>query len=220
MKAPFFVLVIIVSAFSGFCQSTPVDTKRTDDEIILIDKKENKKYGLEAQFYGVNIKYGENSESSAKIIRSIVFKDLKNGSETKYESSSTTAQAANFYFTDVWSPDDEYLILPLGKFEGFAILESKDALNNIKLNKYFDTIRISSANSKRFYWHDFEKWEDNSTLNFRAGLEGDMFAFKYNFEKKALACYQEKCEEFDIGFNNKGKIKPIKKGIVEPLQVH
>lgn len=219
MNATVFCLLISVFACLGFCQSTTPDNVSKNDETILIDKKANKKYGIEAQFYGIDLKDAENNKNSAKVIRQVVLKDVKTGSEAKYSVKSDTEQAADLYFTNVWSPDEEHLILPIGKFEGFAIFKAKDALNDIKTNKFFDTIRAKSVNSGDF-WHDFEKWEDNSTISFRAGLSGDMFAFKYNIEKSELYCYRAKCEEFDTGFNLKGQVKPIKKGDIEPTKVH
>jgi hypothetical protein len=213
------LLIIILILTTGFVSCQPEQKKANEDELFLLSQKENKKYSLTAAFYGIRHNAAGKDELSYTIIQKVVLK--KTGGNVEGITYNATGQipAGDFYFTEVWSPDEEYLVLPIGKFEGFAIFKAKDALNDIKANKYFDTIKTKSVNSG-WFWHDFEKWEDNSTISFRAGLYGDMFAFKYNFEKKALACYQEKCEEFDIGFNNKGKIKPIKKGIVEPLQVH
>lgn len=216
MKLICLLFLFIFVSQSGFCQS--VKTKKQDDETVIITQKANKKYNLTATFYGINFRYGQNDETESKIIRHIVFRDEKSGKETRYvPPENSTEQAADFYFTDVWSPDEEYAILPLGKFEGFGIFEAKDALTNIKGNKYFDIIKVKSVNSG-FFWHDFEKWKDDSTFGFRAGLDGDMFAFKYNIKKSELYCFREKCEEFDIGINSRGKTKPIKKGDIETLK--
>ncbi len=102
--------------------------------------------------------------------------------------------------------------------EGFGIFKVKDGLDAVKENKYFDTIKVK-LNTSGWFYHTFEKWEDNSTFSFRAGLDGDMFAYKYNVEKKELYCYQESCEQQDIGFSIKSKIKAIKKGDIEPMQI-
>jgi len=102
-------------------------------------------------------------------------------------------------------------------FEGFGVFKAKDALENIKSNKFFDTIKVGNSEGG-FFAHDFEKWEDNSTFSFRAGLYRGMFTFKYNLAKFELYCYRKGCEELEIGINNKTKIKPIKKGDIETLK--
>lgn len=223
----FFAVFMFLFAFgAGFCQSPK--TERQNEETIVIEQKNNKKYNLTATFYGINFRFGENDEIVEKIITHIVFRDNSNGLEIKYKPqtgdiSESTGIASivtpDFYFTEVWSPDEEYLILPIGKFEGFGIFEAEDALKNVKSNKYFDTLKVKSENSGWFR-HDFEKWENDSTFSFRAGLYGDMFAFKYNAAKSELYCYKANCEESNIGINNKGKIKAIKKGDIEPTKLH
>ena len=214
-------LIICFFIFNTFLLGICCDTSNNNiDEKIIIEKKANQKYNLSAIFYGANIKYGNNRELSVKVIEYVTIKDNKTGAEIRYlPNDSSTEQAADFYFTDVWSPDEEYLVLPIGKFKGFGVFKAKDVLENIKSNNYFDKIKVKSENSG-FFWHNFEKWEDASTFSFRAGLDGDMFAFGYNLKSSELYCYQESCENFDIGFNNKSEIKAIKKGILEPTIVH
>ena len=210
--------VIFIFAFVselGFCQSRKTD--KQDDETIVIEQKTNRKYDLTATFHGINFRYGNDNELSAKIIRSIIFRDNRTGAEVEYKPTGDRP-AGDFYFTEIWSPDEEYLILPIGTFQGFGVFEAKNALEKIKYNNYFDTIKVK-LDSGGFFAHAFEKWEDDSTFSFRAGLDGDMFAYKYNLEKKELYCYQESCEKQDIGFNNKSKIKAIKKGEIEPTQI-
>jgi hypothetical protein len=213
------LILFLLVAISVFCQSANTGNVEKADEPVVLEKKLNNKYGIEALFYGVNLRYGEKKELSAKVIQSIVFKDTNTGTELKYAVTDNTQQAADFYFTDIWSPDEEFLVLPIGKLEGFAIFKAKDSLDDIKANKYFDTIKTKSVNSG-WFWHDFEKWEDNSTFSFRAGLEGDMFAFKYDATKKELYCYRTKCEEAETGKNLSGDIKPLKRGDVEATKIH
>jgi hypothetical protein len=216
MKSIILFLLIVISVF---CQSANTSSIEKNDEIVILEKKLNQKYGVEALFYGENLIYGEKQDLMAKIIKFVVFRDTNNGAEIKYLVSDETKQAVNFYFLDVWSPDEEYLVMPISKFEGFAIFNAKDVLNDIKSKKYFDTIKTKGVNSG-WFWHDFEKWENNSTLSFRAGLEGDMFAFKYDVINKELGCYQTKCNELDIGKNLYGDIIPLKKGDIKATKIN
>lgn len=210
------ILILLFAQGLGYCQSPKIVNQ--DDKIFVIAQKDNRKYDLAAIFYGVNFNFGDGNKPVAKIIKYVVLRDNKTNLEVKYETSGTVS-AADFYFTEVWSPNEEYLVLPIGKFEGFGIYEAKEALKNVKSNKYFDTLKVKSENSG-WFWHDFEKWRNDSTFSFRAGLDGDMFAFKYNLTKSELYCYEENCEESDIGINNKGKLKAIKKGNIEPTKIH
>lgn len=226
MKVLCVLFVFVLASESGFCQSAK--TEKQNEEVIIVEQRNNRKYNLTATLYGINFRSGENDEKATKIITHIVFRDNKSGAEVKYRpvvgdnsgmSGMDSIVTPDFYFAEIWSPDEEYLVLPIGVFEGFGVFEAKDALKNIKENKYFDTIKVKSVSSG-FFGHDFEKWENDSTFSFRAGLDGDMFAFKYNLAKSELYCYQENCEKFDIGINNKGKIKAAKKGDIEPTKIH
>lgn len=215
MKIFCILFIFVFVSEAGFCQSRK--TNKQDDESIIIEQKDNKKYNLTAIFRGENFRYGDNDEFSTKIIRHVIFRSNETGAEVEYKPTGGLP-AGDFYFTGIWSPDEEYLVLPIGMFEGFGIFKTKDGLENIKSNKYFDTIKVK-LNTSGWFYHSFEKWEDDSTFSFRAGLDGDMFAYKYNLEKEELYCYQESCEQQDIGFNNKSKIKAIKKGNIEPTQI-
>ncbi len=214
MKFCCLTFILFFASGLGFCQSVKTDGK--DEKPILIARTENRKYNLSAIFYGVNFHFEDEKKTTAKIIKYVVFRDNKTGTEVKYEPTGQIP-AGDFYFTEIWSPDEEYLILPIGTFQGFGIFKAENALQNIKSNKFFDTIKVKSDNSGWFA-HDFEKWEDDSTFSFRAGLDGDMFAFKYNAAKSELYCYETNCEESKIGINNKGETKAIKKGEIETLK--
>lgn len=226
MKIYFSICIFAVISGFGFCQSAK--TEKKSDEIIVITQSVNQKYNLTATFYGIDFRYSVEDESGIKIITYIVFKDNESGAEVKYKPSAvdesdetgiSSIVTPDFYFTDVWSPDEEYLVLPIGIFEGYGIFKAKNSVENIKENNYFDTIKTKSVNSG-YYAHKFEKWESNSTFNFRAGLDGDMFAFKYNAAKGELYCFETKCEEFEVGYNKKGQIKVVKKGDIPATIEH
>ena len=71
-----------------------------------------------------------------------------------------------------------------------------------------DSIKVRGVNSAA-YWHEFGKWEDKSTVSFRAGLEGDMFYFRYDVTAHQLTCYEEKCDELQMAEVANGTIKPV-----------
>ena len=218
MKLTFLAVFFLVVNLFHFCGSNSI---KKNDEVIILEKKENQKYHITALFYGENMLYGDNNEYTIPVIHYMILSDNDTGTEAGYSPTDSTTEAADFYFTDVWSPDEEYIVLPNGKRNGFAIFEAKNALNNIRENKYFDTIKVNMRSSETaFYWHEFEKWEDNSIISFKAGLDGDMDTFKYNLAKGELYCYQQNCGELDSGYNKKGKIKAVKKGDIPTTIEH
>lgn len=103
-----FFIFVFASGFN-FCQSAKIE--RQDDENVIIAQKENRKYGLTATFYGTHYKSNED-ELEYKITREVIFRENKTGIEVKYKASGLIP-AGNFYFTEIWSPDEEYIILPI-----------------------------------------------------------------------------------------------------------
>jgi hypothetical protein len=139
------------------------------------------------------------------VIQSVVFKDYGTGKAEPYLVNDDTSQAADFYFTNIWSADEEYAALPVGKTKGFAIFAAKTLMQDIKTQKYVDIIRVKGAGSG-WYWHDFGAWEAGNIIRFRAGLQGDMFAYRYDIGTQILTCYREKCAELDAAENIKGRV--------------
>lgn len=210
MKISFIVAIFLFGL--SFC-TTLVPESRNEDEIIVIDRKENRKYNLTAAFYGYYFKYGENDELTAKVIKYIIFRKNDTGEEVRYYPKEPEGeQHAHFYFTEIWSPDEEYLVLPIGRFDGFGIIKSADAMKAIKTNDFLDTIGVFNSytsNSKREQlrlWHDFIGWKSASSISFDAGLSGHSDNYQYDFVNKKLTTSPEKVRTTIEGENKKGEI--------------
>jgi hypothetical protein len=51
----------------------------------------------------------------------------ESGDEACYAPADDAASGdSDIYFTDVWSPDEEHLVLPRGRSEGFCILKAAE----------------------------------------------------------------------------------------------
>jgi hypothetical protein len=179
-----------------------------DEATVLLDEKLNQRYDMTAQFFGIRMALGNNEAPPVSVIQKVVFKGAGTGAAQPYVVTDDTAQAADFYFTNIWSADEEYAALPVGKTKGFALYAAKTLMQDIKTRKYADVIRVKGANSG-WYWHDFGAWEAGNIIRFRAGLDGDMFAYKYDLSKKTLTCFREKCAELDVAENINGPVKMI-----------
>lgn len=210
------VLVIACSLLlASFCTTLPSKLSEKD-EIIEISRKENRKYNLTAVFYGQNHNYGENNDLTAKIIRYIIFRRNDSGEEVRYyPKEDETEQHATFYFTEIWSPDEEYLVLPIGRFDGFGIIKSNETMKAVKNNDFFDTIRVfnvyeyDNKNNRLTLWHNFKGWNNSSSVIFDAGLSGNSDNYQYDFIKQILTTSPDKVRNTIKGENVKGEI-PLK----------
>jgi hypothetical protein len=176
----------------------PLLTARTT----LLFEKKNVSAGQTASFYGVNL---DPSLKPKQVIKYIILKDDKSGDNLKYMAKSDTAQAVDFYFTDIWSPDGSYLILPIGKLEGFGIFKARTAIADIKAKKYTDTLVVWKYEARR-YWHTFVAWEGPSSFRFKGEMEGDTFQFVYDITTRQLSCFDPGCAADDSARNLKGNI--------------
>ena len=130
-------------------QTKPVDNT-------FINTSENRKYNMACLFHGEEMDTGTGEK--IQVIRYVILRDNATGKELRYapldETSVVSSQA---YFTSVWSPDEEYLVLPRGRFKGFCIINSSVALESVQKNQCSDFIKVQETNDTGL-WHDFEKW--------------------------------------------------------------
>jgi hypothetical protein len=125
----------------------------------------------------------------------------------KPEDQESLRSSKGFY-SNVWSPDNKYLVLPLGRFEGVAIFSVsyiKGNMQKLITKQYYGaeltpetTLKIVSEFGPAL-WHEFIGWEGKHTLVIRSGLSKDFKQFRYNIEKNELVGYK----------NWKGRVKHI-----------
>lgn len=209
--------IVLAVAFLGLslagCDKPPSDPERAaiaamlaDQEPHLLFEKTNRAAGISALFYGKDI-LGEAPLYPIQIIKHIVFKDTRTGQAVTYAPETAARQAADFFFPDIWSRDGAYIVLPLDKNDGFAIFNSETAIEDIKSNKYADTIRVWRGEARR-YWHSFEAWEGQAAFRFKGEMEGHAFRFKYDIRTQRLSCFDDGCGSADHAQNLKGELAP------------
>lgn len=180
----YFLLVAGLLALVGPCapNSSPHQTAAVPRENVLA-VKENKKYRLRCVFYGEEMEVGANRK--AKVVRYVAVKNER-GEETRYTPSDAAAAGdPDIYFTDVWSPDEEYFVLPRGRSQGFCIMKAPAAFESVKAGRCDDSIRVREKNGTAL-WHEFNGW-DGGSLTFKAGLSGDLFTFRYDVPQRLLS---------------------------------
>jgi len=171
----------------------------------LLFEKKNAAFGISALFYGRELRLV--GEPPDKIIEYIVLKNEKTGQTATWLPKTDTEQAADFFFTNVWSPDGTYIVLPLDKLDGFAIFNSETVIQDIDSNKFLDTIRVWRGEARR-YWHNFDAWDGPAAFYFKGEMEGHTFRFRYDFLTHQLSCYDPGCSRDDHGRNLKGDLAP------------
>lgn len=168
----------------------------------------NQKYKLEAIFSGVGVAVGDRK---VPVIQQVTIRSSETGQQVQYSRpDGPSLSDANAYFTDVWSPDDELLLLPLDRFHGFCVIRAAEALAAVQKQSCRDMVRVR-AETGTALWHQFEKWDTDQSFIFNAGLSGDQTRLRYEIAPERLTALESNVR-FLEGENSKGRIK------VEPGQ--
>ncbi len=166
---------------------------------------ENNKYQLEAIFSGEDFGIGDQTH---KVIESLTVRSKTTADNVKYSREDGPDSDPEAYFTEVWSPDNEWLLLPLDRFSGFCIIRAHEAMATIRKQKCSDNLftRLSTS-SHELLWHDFEKWDGDAAFVFKAGLYGDNTRLRYDLTTGRLTVLDPNAIPRHIeGRNDKGKI--------------
>ncbi len=140
------------------------------------------------------------------VIEQLTIRNSETGQQIQYSRpDGPSTSDAHAYFTDVWSPDYELLVLPLNRFRGFCIIRAAEALAAIRKQSCGDTIRVR-ADTGTALWHQFEKWDTDQSFVFNAGLSGDQIRLRYEIGPERLTALEPNVR-FLEGENNRGKIK-------------
>ena len=166
--------------------------------------KRNGKYNLSCLFYGE--KFTSADGASEDRIEYVALRDDATGKEVKYQSPDPAFASSRGYYSDVWSPNEDHLLLPLGRFKGFCIVKAAAALKSVEQNHCDDTLKVyaESADGITGLWHEFQNWKGNGRFSFKAGLSGKDVLLEYDIAEAKLTAL----ERFPTlsGENAKGKL--------------
>jgi hypothetical protein len=151
----------------------------------------NGKYDLECVFKLSELGGGS---GPTRYVEGVSVRDGHKGSEAIYSPEGGGAEellTSQAYFADVWSPDGEYLVLPLGPSRGFCVIRSAGALKTLKRRRCDDFIRVldyrPGAEVKRAaYYHDWGGWQTATAFGFTAGAADGRRAFVYDAARGEL----------------------------------
>jgi hypothetical protein len=195
-------LILILPLLIACSSKLAVNSNSESPQLHVIKVTANPKYKLEAIFSGSDVDVGDRK---VPVIQQVTIRSSETAQEVQYRRPDGPSESdANAYFTDVWSPDDELLLLPLERFRGFCINRAAEALAAMQKQSCLDTILVR-ADTGTALWHQFEKWETDQSFVFSAGLSGDLIRLRYETGSERLTVLQPNVG-FLVGENNKGKI--------------
>src|SRR5262249_54855573 len=95
-------LLLLIGALSG-CATR-------DGSVRLLSSAENHKYRLRAQFQGEEVRL---PHRDFEVIHGVLIDDSRSNITVRYQpKDETSVVEAMLYFTNVWSPDEEFVALP------------------------------------------------------------------------------------------------------------
>ena len=146
-------LIIALSCVAAACGCSRADSSRP----VVIATHENGKYGLVCTFYGNEVML--DNGKTVEVVSNVTIGDERRAKEVPYmPSDPVSLNEPGGFFPTVWSPDDELLVLPLGRFDGFAIIKADEALQRVAERNYTDFVRVHLDTGARL-WHEFQRWD-------------------------------------------------------------
>jgi hypothetical protein len=143
------ILPLMIACASEFKPNS--DPQSSKPHVIKITP--NQKYKLEAIFSGTDVEVGDRKVA---VIEQLTIRSSETGQQIQYKrSDGPSSSDAHAYFTDVWSPDNEFLVLPLARFRGFCIERAAEALAAIQKQSCFDMVPVRFESAA--LWHQFDQ---------------------------------------------------------------
>jgi hypothetical protein len=200
MRAIAPLIVLVCLGVSGCSRADP-------DTPVLLATHSNAKYKLSCNFYGNEVTLDDGRTVS--VVSYVTVRDERSNAESRFTPvDPSSLNEPGGFFQTVWSPDEEFLVLPLGRFDGFAIIRAGEALQRVADRGYSDFLRIEMDTGARL-WHEFGRWEQPARFSFNAGLSGDLLPFTYDAASRQLATPQKVSASF-LGVNSQGTTRLAK----------
>jgi hypothetical protein len=194
-------IILFVFLSTGCHSDWPAAGKPTASQPQVITTRENRKYKLEAIFSGFDFESGGRTD---KIIDTLTIRNLVTGQEVKHARYDDPAQSlTHAYITDLWSPDEEYLVIPKTQL-AFCIIRAGEAFEHIQKQTCSDTVSVY-VQSGPSLWLDFERWDGHESFVFKAGVYGDDTRLRYEISSGRLTALDSNILRIE-GMNSKGKL--------------
>jgi hypothetical protein len=185
-------LVLALSLVHLGCVSHAFDKSNSD----ILSEAQNTKYQLTCTFHGKLLKLDNGSRQEET--EYLTISDRQSGTRIVFKPSDPgSLQNSNGFFTKVWSPNSEWLVLPLGRFEGFRLIKSSQALEQLQNKQEGDFVRVQLKSGVRL-WHHFDGWQGPASFLFDAGLSDRQFKFVFNIADHSIRPLEKINAEFVV----------------------
>lgn len=141
----------------------------------VIDKIKAPDGSAEVIFFGV-----EDETLPEAVITGLQIKDIAENKIYTFSPSDRDSLDLNGFYKAVWSPSGKYLVLPVGRFDGFLIVNFNEFRKDVKAR---GTILCTSL-TDRYLAHFFDKWTPHDEFTFYAGLENEFVKIRFDLIKK------------------------------------
>jgi hypothetical protein len=189
------------------CSKTtpPPAATNAASSVHALSTKTNHKYALDVLFYGEEVSLDNGTRMKAA--QYLAIRD-QHGKEVRFVPiDESSLSSSGGFFSEVWSPDEELLVLPLGRFEGFCMTPSSEAIRRISENRCQNSVRVQLKSGVRL-WHEFHGWRDATTFSFAAGLSGKLTEFAYTVPNRKLVTSEKTNDNF-VGITGQGQIPVV-----------
>jgi hypothetical protein len=178
-RVGFYGLIMLFGFLLADCISEPGNSASETKKPVA--SQPNAQYHLVVEFYGEHIG-ADSMPMEQLVVNQILVRDTKTGRVASFiPEDAETLQNSFGYFTGVWSPDNAYLVLPLGRFQGFVLFSSKTVMQDLQQRRFHETIQIRLApDNSPMLWHEFIGWQEPHIFQFSAGLSGRQVEFLFD----------------------------------------
>jgi hypothetical protein len=165
----------------------------------------NDRYGLSVEFFGEWV--GPDGDRMSQFtVDHVLLRDVRSKESVQYRAADPSGLRNSLaYFRNVWSPDQEYLVLPAGRFDGFDIFNAHGALAGLKSRLVADSISVRYRGQSSSLWHGFAGWSGDHILQFEVEFESSKIPFSYDLSRKELSSTSAQIPIFDAS-NFKGEV--------------
>ena len=145
----------------------------------------NAKYHLVCEFHGG--RKATPRGTSQDSISSVIIRDEQTGEAVTYNPpiDLTGSDRPSYSNHDVWSPDNEWLVLSLGSYAGYQLIKAKDALVELRHPQPKEFLVLAGQKYKDGLYHEFLGWQSPATFSF--DVTGDFRTNSlYQFDLKRM----------------------------------
>lgn len=169
------ILLLSVCSLLASCQFMN-EPKNQESTLIRIENEEQVYSPQLGARFKKSVYSGQKGQSQWSSINGVEFflPDAPDSGFVKYvpEDISAAENSASFFYNKINSPDKKWIVLPVGRKEGFVFTPTANTLSSVRQGMYQGRFSARTVNGTPLF-HEFVRWESPSTFVFAAsGEEG------------------------------------------------